>query len=302
MVPVLIIGLISCTRSSSSVGSSSRAIIGSTENQDKKNIPNDESDFQVTLTTDNMGVVISKYTGKKAEVVIPEIIQNMPVREIGDNAFYDPYLTGVYNYVTMVVIPEGVTRIGSSAFRECNHLNSIILPSTLKVIEFGVFYDCSMLSSIDLPSGLLEIGDCTFWQCKALLSINLPSTIKKIGSDAFRSSGLASFPNPWPIELTSIANGMFENALFNDLILPDGITSVGSGAFSFCRNLTNVTLPFTIQTLDTNAFRGCRSLTNVNIPESVQSIGFDFWVFESCSNIDLKSQARLKQLGYTGNF
>jgi hypothetical protein len=47
-----------------------------------------ENDFEVTLTADSEGVVITKYTGRAAATVtIPATIQDMPVREIGAYAF-----------------------------------------------------------------------------------------------------------------------------------------------------------------------------------------------------------------------
>ena len=48
-----------------------------------------ESDFTVTLTDDNTGVLITRYRGSAATVRIPATIQGMPVREIGREAFRD---------------------------------------------------------------------------------------------------------------------------------------------------------------------------------------------------------------------
>jgi len=45
------------------------------------------ADFNVALTEDGKGVVITQYTGKAARVRIPSSIQNMPVKEIGPYAF-----------------------------------------------------------------------------------------------------------------------------------------------------------------------------------------------------------------------
>ena len=265
---------------------------------------NNESDFRVTLTSDNTGVIITRYIGRGADVVIPNTIQGLPVKEIGYEAFVDEVIgfTSVDKKLTRVVIPEGVTKIGAQAFRACNSLISVILPSTLTEIGGSAFADLPLLSNIELPIGLKVIEGNAFSRCVSLSSINLPVGLVEIGSNAFEGSGLLSFPNPWPTGITTIAEGLFENTRLSNVVIPEGITIIGSSAFAYCRNLTNITLPSTISYIAINAFTVCSSLTIVNIPESVQRIRFDFWVFRYSSNINLASQARLRQLGYTHEF
>ena len=86
------------------------------------------------------------------------------------------------------------------------------------------------------------------------------------------------------------------------MVIPEGITHIGESAFS-ASGITSLTLPSTIKEHGYGAFNMCRSLTTVNIPQSVGSIQFisagGFW---QCENIDLASQARLRQVGYTGPF
>jgi len=261
---------------------------------------NNESDFIVTLTSDNTGVVITGYIGSRTDVIIPNTIQGLPVKEIGFEAFIDPLIgfTSVDRKLTRIVIPEGVTKIGAQAFRACKSLVSVILPSTLIEIEDSAFADLPLLSNIELPLGLKIIGRNVFSRCGSLSSINLPVGLEKIGPSTFEGSGLSSFPNPWPIAITTIAEELFENTILNNVDIPEGITIIGSSAFSNCRNLTNVTLPSTISYIGINAFSNCVSLTIINIPESVQRIRFDYMAFGYNSNINLASQARLRQLGY----
>jgi hypothetical protein len=67
------------------------------------------------------------------------------------------------------------------------------------------------------------------------------------------------------------------------------VTSVASGAFSLCTNLTSVTIPGSVTSIGANvnsiagAFEGCTSLTNVIIGNSVTNIGFS--AFFVCTNL-----------------
>ena len=57
------------------------------------------------------------------------------------------------------------------------------------------------------------------------------------------------------------------------LSLPDGLTSIGRGAFYGCSSLTSVTIPNSVTSIGEYAFLGCSSLTSVTIGNSVTSIG-----------------------------
>ena len=91
-----------------------------------------------------------------------------------------------------------------------------------------------------------------------------------------------------------------------DIIIPDGVTSIGSSAFSFCSSLTSVSLPNSVTSIGFSAFHGCSGLISVTIPDSVTSIRFsaflgcsgltsvtipysvtsiDTWAFKNCSSL-----------------
>lgn len=53
-----------------------------------------------------------------------------------------------YSHIQEVVIPQGVSRIGDSAFYNCDYLSSISFPSSVEVIEPNAFADCSSLYNI----------------------------------------------------------------------------------------------------------------------------------------------------------
>lgn len=54
-----------------------------------------------------------------------------------------------------------------------------------------------------------------------------------------------------------------------DVVIPEGVTSVGKLAFACCHELTNVVLPASLVSIKRQAFADCRSLSSITIPEGV---------------------------------
>ena len=77
----------------------------------------------------NGEITITGYTGKELEIVIPDIIDNRPVKYIGETAFKGYDMTSVY-------VPEGVEMIHKNAFEDCNMLENIFLPNSLKCFYY----------------------------------------------------------------------------------------------------------------------------------------------------------------------
>ena len=71
--------------------------------------------------------------------------------------------------------------------------------------------------------------------------------------------------------------------LIKKAILPEGLTSIGYGAFMYCYNMTEITIPNSVLTIGNAAFSCCSSLTNVKLPANLESLGS--MAFEYCSGL-----------------
>ena len=65
----------------------------------------------------------------------------------------------------------------------------------------------------------------------------------------------------------------FKDTEIITVIIPDGVTSIGGGAFHDCRALTSITIPDSVTSIGDEAFYRCRSLTSITIPDSVTYLG-----------------------------
>ena len=180
-------------------------------------------------------------------------------------------------------IPDGVTKVGSSAFIGCSSLTSITIPNSVTEIGYSVFEGCTNLKSITIPNGVTSIGDSAFEGCTSLKSITIPNGVTSIGDSAFEGcTSLKSITIPNGV--TSIGDSAFEGCTsLTSITLPDSVTSIGFGAFIGCSSLTSITIPDSVTCIGESAFSGCSSLASITIPDSVMSIGND--AFHECSSL-----------------
>lgn len=128
--------------------------------------------FLYYLTGDGYAGVY-KYLNYEENVVIPEEIENLPVKKIGTAAFMSKPL------VANVTIPNTVVSIANNAFYECRYLIKVSLPEELVDIGEYAFYRCEKLSDISLPEKLENIGENAFCDCAAITSVVIPNGVIK---------------------------------------------------------------------------------------------------------------------------
>ena len=128
---------------------------------------------------------------------------------------------------------------------------------------------------------LTTIGDSSFMGTP-LTNILIGSTVKNLGQKAFQQTLLTSIVIPKNITYmgNNIFNGLetLETAVFNA-----SVTSIPTGTFRNCKNLTSFNIPDYITTIVNNVFTSCTNLTSIVIPKSVTFIGNG--VFNSCTNL-----------------
>ncbi|MCR4661941.1 MAG: leucine-rich repeat domain-containing protein, partial [Clostridia bacterium] len=83
---------------------------------------------------------------------------------------------------------------------------------------------------------------------------------------------------------TGIWNGEFADCKsLTNIILPEGVLSIGGSAFGDCSSLISISIPESVTSIGEVAFSNCSSLTSITIPNSVTSIGR--MAFSNCSSL-----------------
>lgn len=73
------------------------------------------------------------------------------------------------------------------------------------------------------------------------------------------------------------------NLIDGDLVIPEGVTSIGDYAFYNCRGLTGITIPDSVTNIGDFTFFGCIGLTSISISNSATSIGW--FAFKDCTGL-----------------
>ena len=216
---------------------------------------------------------------------------------------------------TSVVIEDGVSSIGEGAFYNCLYLKSVSLPASITYIGDGAFYNCLSLTELTIPGENVIIGDSAFFNCSGLKSVVCTGTLYKIGDSAFSMDGESFFEGRYEMMLSrvvvhgdglEIGKRAFEYCVnLKDVTFPNGVSSVGlfafsyclqldkpilnglrkieNGAYFFCESLTEAALSDATESIEPGAFYSCKSLERVTLPVGITAI--NTMTFQECANL-----------------
>ncbi len=249
------------------------------------------------------------------------------IKTIGATAFWNAQSEGQaaeygYKYASTlenIVIPEGVTRIGTSAFAGCYYLEDVTLPSGIMEIgdhAFNIYAEnVENNTKIDFSAclNLKTIGDYAFQGCQGIVSMALPASVETVGSYAFAATAAYDTFMKEASEAKTEADRYYITG--NQLLLaayvadgqetihvPDGVKTIAGGVFSgwdlayipentkglsdsgvskynISYKVKAIELPNTLEHIGDSAFFRMLSVEKIVLPKSLKTIGEDAFGF-----------------------
>ncbi len=230
---------------------------------------------------DYTGAVIG---GKCGDAVYWDLADGGVLTIHGSGSMYDYSYSWSDNHapwdaksVSELVIEPGVTRIGSYAFDGCRNMHTANICEGVTSIGDRAFQDVA-LEELNIPASVTDIGRTI------ITSVNLGTSsydvLRRVNVDpanqVYKSVDGVVFSKDGT-RLVLCPDGR-ENwyprpGLEQRYVVPEGVTVIGSGAFSGCRFMQEIILPEGLETVENSAFSQCASLESMTVPDSVTTIG-----------------------------
>ena len=231
---------------------------------------------------DDGNATITGYTGNVSALVIPDEIDGHKVVKLGNGVFKK------HQEIVSAQIPDSITSISASAFRDCSNLENVNLPKNLISIGNRAFFNCVSIRNIYIPKTLVEV-DTYGWNwwypfdgCSNLKTIEFEEGITQIPTGIFGNTGLENVKIPDTV--TSIGERSFADCTkLEKIIFSEKIETINGRAFLGCSSLKSVSLPDSITSMDTEIFSGCTSLSSVKLPNKCVNITSS--TFEGCTSL-----------------
>ena len=190
-----------------------------------------------------------------------------------------------------IVLPDGVTSIGSNVFGGCTAMAYATIGSGITQIPEDCFSRCSSLAEIIIPATVDSIHDGAFYGCTSLRNVIISdrTDLLVLGSNysdpLFSSCPLDSVyiggNLSYPTESDKGYSPFYRNTSLRTVKITDKETEISENEFYGCTNLRNVTLGDGIESIGNYAISGCAALERFTFGSSVKEIGEE--AFSDCT-------------------
>lgn len=187
--------------------------------------------------------------------------------------------------VEKIVLPRGITYIGSYAFTGLSSLKEVVIPEGVTKID-DVAFNATGLTSVTLPTSLEVIGDDVFSHVWNLKSLHLPKNVCKVGR-------VWNNIEEFTVDVDNVYFTVNEGILYSENLdvlywvpytekthytLPEGLKKIETYAF-VNRKITTIDFPQSLEEIAGYTFVASE-LTSISLPASVRVIGES--AFQGC--------------------
>lgn len=236
---------------------------------------------------------------------VEKITLGNSVKKIGSHAFYGCKLESID-------IPSSTEEIGEYAFNSCENMKAVILHEGLQTIGDGAF-TYSGLTELTIPASVISIGESfmyysdmtslTFKDSDVPLKVSMYQTkienlyIGRNIDGAFTKAVHVTMGE----KVTSIPENMFQVGNIETISIGSNVARIGTRAFSQSK-LTNVEIPSSVREIDSDAFSWCSQLTSLTLNEGLERIGAGAFYKNALTEVSLPaSLEKIEKEAFTGN-
>lgn len=115
------------------------------------------------------GRYLRSYTGRGDENGVVEIPDDLGITYIYQYAFFDN------DYITKIILPEGLEEIEEAAIYGCENLTEVVFPDSVKQVNrFALAWNPNLTT---VTGQIPTIGELAFYNCPNLTNIDLSGTM-----------------------------------------------------------------------------------------------------------------------------
>ena len=189
--------------------------------------------------------------------------------------------------LSLATLNNGIETIGGNCFKNCESLITISIPGTVTAIGDNSFDGCTSLSTLTFAAGETDLYIPYF--------SHSPLKTLRIGRNLKYAFGEDASPFKDKTTLTRVAfTGNYVTNLYNNLFdgctgiasisLPKTLQSINGYAFSNCSKLSEIVVPEGVTTVGEHCFENCTSLTSVSLPTTLKVL--ENHLFNNCNKLE----------------
>ena len=219
--------------------------------------------------------------------------------EIGEGAFAG------CKRISTIELPSSIKTIGKYAFSACASLSHITLSLGVESVADGAFMRCESLKTVDMGALTTNsvLGERVFADCVSLESVKIGESVRMIparafsgcvslstidfgdvpalesvGEEAFASTAIKYFDLEKLKNVKNIGDWAFAGMSNSQIVVPEGVISIGEGAFLANEAVNNVVLPSSLTEIGSYAFAGDALLSEMSVSAvNVPTLGDAVW-------------------------